>query len=113
MKKILAICFMLVSICILCSCGPSSVKGKWTDADKQALRTELQKQDFSKLGEDKAKFFDCYISKIEQKYNSLEEVAKDVEGNTKISTDCANTFLVPPVIKDSEPNKDTEPTDEK
>jgi peptidoglycan hydrolase CwlO-like protein len=111
-KKILAVCLVLVSICILSSCGPSSVKGKWTDSDKQTLRAELQKQDWSKLGDNKNKFIDCYMSKVEQKYNSINELAKDTEGNTKISTECANQFLAPPPVKkEPEPEPEQEPNE--
>ena len=54
-KIVVSIAF-LFAIFLMVSCGPSSTKGKWIDAEKDALKTEIDKQDLSKIGDAKDKY---------------------------------------------------------
>ena len=91
--KIVVSIAILFAVYLLASCGPSSVKGKWTDADKTALKTEMEKQDMSKLGDAKDKFVECYISKVEQAYESIDAASKDEPGITKLAEECTTEIL--------------------
>jgi len=85
---------LFVATLMLGSCGPKSVKGKWTDGDKEALKKELSSNpDMAKLGDKLNPFIDCYMAKVEATFDGIEALAKDVAGNTKISEDCTKEVI--------------------
>src|ERR1035437_1157278 len=78
---------------ILSSCSNGSVKGKWSDADKQKFNKEMEKTDLSNLGENKTKWIESYLSKAVAKYSSFEEADKDVEGCKVLAAECGDAIL--------------------
>jgi len=93
-KKFLAGALILSSMFFFSNCGPSSVKGKWTDSDKKAMREGIEKQDLSNMGENKEAYIDCCISNLENSYENIDEAGKDAEGVATISGECAQQFAI-------------------
>ena len=65
-----------------------SVKGKWSDADKEQFNKEMEKVDLSALGENKTKWIECYLSKAEAKYSSFYEANQDEPGCKVLAEEC-------------------------
>ena len=65
-----------------------SVKGKWSDADKEAFNKVMEGVDLSALGEVKDKWIQCYLSKAEATYSSFYEANQDVDGCKALATEC-------------------------
>jgi len=91
---------LLFAAAILVGCETSK-KGKWTEADKQKARKEIE-SGLTEEGEDAAffqdkeireKFLDCSISKLEQQYSSFKMADNDIEGCKKIGEECALSLL--------------------
>ena len=79
MKKPLLILFVL-SIFILGSCN-RSVKGKWSESDKNLFRKEMSEaKELSVLGENKSKWIECYLSKCEINYSCYNDANTDHDG---------------------------------
>jgi hypothetical protein len=94
MKKrnsILMVLIIFTSL-ILSSCG-GSVKGKWSEADKQSFRKDMEAADLSAFGENKTKMIECYLSKTEAAYSSYAEADQDLEGCTKLAKECSDEIL--------------------
>jgi hypothetical protein len=73
---------------VLTSCG-GSVKGKWSDEDKQRFRKEMDGvSELSNYGEDKEEWIECYLSKCEANFSSFAEADKDTEGCERIAAEC-------------------------
>lgn len=84
---------VLFSTLILISCN-SSVKGKWSEADKQQFRKDVDGvKELSTFGENKTKWIDCYLSKCEANYASYAETDKDKKGVEQIALACNNEIL--------------------
>jgi len=95
---------VLIFSALLVGCGPSSQKGKWTDADKEKARTEMEKtllnpategSEFFAAKEVRDQFLDCSIGKLEQSYASYDDANKDLKGCEKIGEECALALLAP------------------
>lgn len=66
-----------------------SVKGKWSDADKQTYYSEMAKVDLSQLGEYKTAWLECYLQKVEQNYSCFVMADSDEKGCEKIAVECS------------------------
>ncbi len=73
---------------ILISCN-DSIKGKWSESDKQKFRKEMEEiEELSNFGLNKTKFIECYLSKCEANYSSYSEANTDEKGCGKIALEC-------------------------
>lgn len=89
---------MLTSL-ILTSCG-GSVKGKWTEDDKQKFRNEVEGiEELSVLAENKTKWIECYLNKCEATYSSFEEADSDEKGLEKIQDACLSEVFANGSVK--------------
>ncbi len=71
-----------------------SKKGNWSETDKKELQKKLyESEDLSSLGDNKSKFIECCISKIEANYSSLDEANQDEEIGKKIAHDCYDEVM--------------------
>lgn len=71
-----------------------SKKGKWSETDKKELRKQLYEDvDLSSLGDNKSKFIECCIGKIEANYSSLDEANQDESTGKKIARDCYDEVM--------------------
>jgi hypothetical protein len=110
---------LLFAAAILVGCETSK-KGKWTDADKKSVRSEIEKSlleegDEAAFFQDKEireKFLDCSVSKLEQQYSSLTAANKDLEGCKKIGEECALALLGDMLKNLPEDSSDEEATEE-
>lgn len=72
-----------------------SVKGKWSESDKQRFRTQLAKEEgVIKLGENKFIWIECCLSKMEAKYSCYINAIKDLEQGEKIALECNEEILM-------------------
>ena len=83
--------FLVVSIfttIILMSCN-GSVKGKWSESDKQKFRKDIEGvEQLSTLCENKTKWIECYLSKAEANYSSYFRADTDQKGCEKMALEC-------------------------
>lgn len=83
---------LLISALGLNSCN-SSVKGKWSESDKNQFYKEMAAVDMSNLGENKDMWIDCYYEKAEANFSSFMEANQDEKGCEKIALECTNQIL--------------------
>ncbi len=94
MKKWNSILIAVIIFTSLISCN-GSVKGKWSESDKQNFRKDMQAvKELSNLGENKTKWIECYLSKCEANYSSYSKANTDEKGCEKIAEECGEEFLV-------------------
>ena len=79
--------------CIDLIMANGSVKGKWSDSDKQKFTEAMESADLSKLGGDKAKWIECYLKKAEATYSSFYAADRDAEGCTVIAKECNEEII--------------------
>lgn len=100
-KIVLKVFILLILSAHLIGCETSE-KGKWTAADKEKARNEMEKEllnssgeggDFFSNKEVRDQFLDCTLSKLEQNYASYSVANQDMEGCKKIGEDCALTLI--------------------
>ncbi|MFM7667222.1 MAG: hypothetical protein ACKO7D_03435 [Bacteroidota bacterium] len=90
-KKIIWV--FITGLFILSSCG-GSVKGKWSEDDKQKFRNEMKNvKELSNFGKNKEKWIECYLSRCEANYSSFSEADQDEKGVEKIAVECTNFIL--------------------
>jgi hypothetical protein len=91
MKKI--ILFTAVAL-ILFSCG--SKKGSWTEEDKKKASDYIKKSEGSLefLGTSKQEFIDCYLGKVEKKYDNFDESIADSKGTDSLTASCFVEILM-------------------
>lgn len=66
-----------------------SVKGKWSESDKQKFRADMDGlEELSSFGENKTKWIECYLSKCEANYSSYHQADSDEEGCEKNALEC-------------------------
>jgi hypothetical protein len=65
-----------------------SYRGNWSKASRDKFYQVIETSDFSNLGENKKKYFECYLKKLEAKYSSILETDKDPSGCEKLATEC-------------------------
>jgi hypothetical protein len=71
-----------------------SVKGNWSEYDKQNFRKALgMEKDVMKLGEYKTEWIECCLSKIEGNYSSYYEALLDLDGSKKFALECNEVIL--------------------
>jgi Mor family transcriptional regulator len=70
-----------------------SVKGKWSDSDKQKFHAIMEKGDLSNLGDNKTKWIELLLNKTEAKYSCLYEADKDETGCQELATECNNELI--------------------
>jgi hypothetical protein len=91
-SSILMSLFITLSL-LLIGCN-GSVKGKWSEADKESFRKDiLAVKEIENFGENKTKWIECYLSKCEATFSSYFEADHDEEGCKKIATECNNEVL--------------------
>lgn len=95
MKKMFPAALVIIALIGMTACGPKSVKGKWTDDDKQRFNDEIKKVEaqLESLGEHKKAFIDCYFEKIEKNYDNFDQANTDKPGCEKLSMDCAKDIM--------------------
>lgn len=84
---------ILISCLVFVSCN-SSVKGNWSDADKQKFRDDMNGvKELSNFGDNKDKWIDCYLSKCEANYSSYAMANLDESGCKEIAFECNEEVL--------------------
>ena len=79
---------IIFSSLILISCN-ESVKGKWSQSDRQSFRNEMESiQELSAFGDNKSKWIECYLNKCEANYSSFYEADRDAAGCKRIALMC-------------------------
>ena len=88
MKKIIGLTF---SILFLVACG--SKKGAWTEEEKQKDIQSLKKHkaEIAAFGKDKQAFIDCYVEKMEQRYENFD--ASTEAGRNLVAIDCIKPMV--------------------
>ena len=91
MKKIIFITTLSLSIF---SCG--SKKGSWTEEDKKKASEYIKKSEGSLefLGTSKQEFIDCYLEKVEKKYDNFDESTADSKGTDSLTASCFVEILM-------------------
>jgi hypothetical protein len=91
MKKIIFITTLSLSIF---SCG--SKKGSWTEEDKKKASDYIKKSEGSLefLGTSKQEFIDCYLGKVEKKYDNFDESIADSKGTDSLTASCFVEILM-------------------
>jgi len=110
MKKILfkltGAAFFLLMFVSSCT---TSVKGKWTDEDKQKFRKEMEGiTELSNFGENKTEWIECYLSKCEANYSSFAEADSDEAGCERIAYECNDEVLSNGSVQGNWSQKDKE-----
>jgi hypothetical protein len=88
MKKIIGFTF---SILLLVACG--SKKGAWTEEEKEKAIQSLEKHkaEIEAFGKDKQAFIDCYVEKMEQRYENFD--ASTEAGRNLVVVDCIKPIV--------------------
>jgi hypothetical protein len=91
MKKMI---FSVLIILLLASCG--SKKGSWTDEDKKKASDHIKKSEGSLefLGTSKQEFIDCYLGKVEKKYDNFDASTADSKGTDSLTASCFVEMLM-------------------
>jgi len=73
----------------------ASAKGKWSEADLKKAYDAIGEADadLDQLGEYKQEFIDCYVSKIQNNYESFEAADKDQAGCESFAMECASEIM--------------------
>ena len=92
MKKFkLSLVFAAVGMMLLASCGEVSSKGNWTQENKDKADTEvatMRSQVETMMGDKTDAYLDCYLEKVEANYANFDEANGDMDGCTKLATEC-------------------------
>ena len=71
-----------------------SVKGKWSEADKQKFHSDMNGvEELSSFGENKNVWIECYLSKCEANYSSYYQADQDGAGCEKIASECSESII--------------------
>lgn len=66
-----------------------SVKGNWSEADKENFRQKMLSVDaLSVFGESKLEWIECFLSKCEENYSCMAEADQDEKGVEKLALEC-------------------------
>jgi len=92
-KNSILIVIMIFTSLIFSSCN-TSVKGNWSDSDKQKFQIEMEAvEELSELGENKSKWIECYLIKCEANFSSFYQADSDAKGCEKIALECYDEVL--------------------
>ena len=71
-----------------------SIKGKWSESDKQTFLKEMESvEELSALGDNKSKWIECFLNKCEANYSSYFEADRDENGCTRIALMCSEVIF--------------------
>ena len=79
----------LMSILILAGCSASK-KGHWSEADRDAFKSDMNQVNLSAFGTKKQIWLDLYYKKLETNYDSYTSANNDVSGCKKLALQCNN-----------------------
>ena len=92
-KNSIQLVVMIFISLLLISCS-TSVKGNWSDSDKQKFQIEMEAvEELSDLGENKTKWIECYLIKCEANFSSFYQADSDAKGCEKIALECYDEVL--------------------
>jgi hypothetical protein len=79
---------------LLFSCSGSK-KGAWSKEDKIKAKSHIQESGVALefLGPNKQQFMDCYLDKIEKKYDNFNESLSDTKGSDEIAASCLEEII--------------------
>ena len=70
-----------------------SVKGKWSEIDKQEFRSDIDGvEELSNFGENKKTWIECYLSKCEANFSSYNKANQDSEECEKFAHECTESI---------------------
>ena len=93
MKKVL---MMILAVAFLVACN-GSVKGAWSDEDKQKVIDEVNNVESTLdflLGNKKDSYVNCYLEKLENNYEDFDAAYEDKKGCEKHAVDCMQDVLI-------------------
>jgi hypothetical protein len=91
-KSILKVVTVIITL-LLISCN-GSVKGKWSEVDKEKFRKDMASvEELSNFGDKKTEWIECYLSKCESHFSSYEEADTDESGCKIIALQCSSEVL--------------------
>jgi len=93
---------LLGSLAFLTACNYST-KGNWSESDREKAAKALEKFNVhvEEFGEEvKLNYVDCFVGKLENKYENFEEAQKDEFGMQMASSDCLK-YVVRSIYKKS------------
>lgn len=71
-----------------------SVKGNWSEIDKNQFRKDLQSvNELNAFGEMKSEWIECYLSKLEANYSSYYKTNEDEKGVGIIAQSCTDELM--------------------
>ena len=82
---------VFIGILVLLSACNYSTKGNWSEEDRELAAKALEKYNLNveQFGDEvKADYEDCFVGKLENKYENFEEAQKDEFGMQMASSDC-------------------------
>lgn len=100
MKNLNLFLSVLFALVAMSSCGPESVKGKWTDADKAVFKSEFEKtlkQDNNLDDSTVAKISDCALSKLESEFSVDDADKKENEAKLEALVTACVTENIPAI----------------
>ena len=92
-KNSIQLVVMIFISLLLISCN-TSVKGNWSDSDKQKFYVEMEAvEELSDLGENKTKWIESYLIKCEANFSSFYQASSDEESLEKIALECFSLIM--------------------
>ncbi len=80
--------FLVLFTVLLISCSGGSVKGNWSDADKEKFNNVMKE-----VGVEDQALIDCYLSKCEATYSSFSEADSKEDENSTIVEECMDEIF--------------------
>ena len=97
MKKMrLGLVFAAAGLMFLASCGETSSKGNWNQADKDLANDaveEVRADMEAILGDKTDDFVNCYLEKVEDNYDNFTEADSDLSGCENLAKECATEMM--------------------
>lgn len=86
-------CKKLAEICGIEIIDQGSQIGKWSERDKKLYFDEMNKTDFSSLGDVKDDYVNCYLNKLENNFQSIRLANLDTLKCETLALECASELL--------------------